>query len=203
MQALLREKKEQRLNQRGKAFWFTGLSGSGKTTIAVELEKRLFNNGFMAILIDGDLLRMGLNGNLGFSLEDRNENIRRAAEVTKLFINTGIICITSFITPTEEARNIARSIIGEDDFFEVYLDTPLEVCEKRDVKGMYKKARVGDIKNFTGITSPFEIPVNPDIKIHGYNMPVEESVKELYEYVLSKISLNPVSVHNMSMSESK
>ena len=145
------------------------------------------------------MLRTGLNNNLGFSLEDRNENIRRAAEVSKLFVNTGMICITSFITPTEETRNIAKSIIGQDDFLEVYLDTPLEVCEERDVKGMYKKARVGEIKNFTGISSPYEIPANPDIKIHGYNMSIEQSVKDLYEYVLSKISLDAVDVNDISI----
>jgi adenylylsulfate kinase len=192
METSAKEKKEQRLKQKGKVIWLTGLSGSGKTTIAVELEKYLFNNGYIAILIDGDILRAGLNSNLGFSLEDRNENIRRAAEVSKLFIHTGIICITSFITPTEETRHIARSIIGKDDFIEVFLDTPLDICEKRDVKGLYKKARKGEIPDFTGISSPYEIPLHPNIKIRSYNRPVEESAHELYEYILPEISLKPV-----------
>ena len=143
----------------------TGLSGSGKTTLAKYLERKLIDNGYFSKLLDGDNVRTGLNAGLGFGEKDREENIRRISEVAKLFLDGGIICINSFVSPTNEVRNQAKSIIGEDDFVEVFINTPLEECEKRDVKGLYAKARAGEIPNFTGISAPFEAPSSPDIEI--------------------------------------
>lgn len=187
---LQREDKEQLLKQKACCFWMTGLSGSGKTTIAQGLEKKLHNAGFLTQVLDGDNIRSGINNNLSFSLEDRKENIRRIAEVTKLYINTGIITINCFVSPTIAIRENAKQIIGENDMFEIFVNTPLAICEARDVKGLYKKARAGEIKNFTGIDSPFEAPTNPALDLKTENKTVEESVQELYEYVISKIKLN-------------
>ena len=153
---LTRNDKEKYLNQKAKVFWFTGLSGSGKSTIAQGLEKLLFDKGFFNQVLDGDNTRTGINKNLGFSLEDRQENIRRIAEISRLFLDAGIICVNSFVSPTHEIRNLAKQIIGKEDFIEIYVNTPLHICEKRDVKGLYAKARSGQIKGFTGIDSPFE-----------------------------------------------
>ena len=160
-----RKAKEIYLKQKAKVIWFTGLSGSGKTTLASLLEKRLFELNYFCQILDGDNVRSGINHNLRFTEEDRMENIRRIAEVSKLFMNCGIILICAFISPTEEIREIAKGIIGEDDFIEVFVNTPLDVCEQRDPKGLYKKARAGEIKNFTGISSPFEEPNNPFIEV--------------------------------------
>ncbi len=179
---LQRADKEQLLDQRGIAIWFTGLSGSGKTTIAIALEKELHANGLLTQMLDGDNMRAGINNNLGFSTEDRTENIRRIAEVTKLFVNSGIITICCFVSPTEEIRNTARTIIGAADFMEVFVNTPLEICEKRDVKGLYAKARKGEIEDFTGITAPYENPLNPAIEITN-NFTIEESVKKIIEKI--------------------
>jgi adenylylsulfate kinase len=179
---LQRADKEQILGQRGIAIWFSGLSGSGKTTIAIALEKELHAKGLLTQILDGDNIRAGINNNLGFSDEDRIENIRRIAEVTKLFVNSGIITICCFVSPTEEIRNTARKIIGATDFIEVFVNTPLEICEKRDVKGLYAKARKGEIKDFTGITAPFEKPLHPAIEITD-NLSVEESVKKIIEKI--------------------
>lgn len=179
---LQRADKEQLLDQRGIAIWFTGLSGSGKTTIAIALEKELHINGLLTQMLDGDNMRAGINNNLGFSTEDRSENIRRIAEVTKLFVNSGIITICCFVSPTEEIRNTARTIIGAADFMEVFVNTPLEICEKRDVKGLYAKARKGEIEDFTGITAPYENPLNPAIEITN-NFTIEESVKKIIEKI--------------------
>ncbi len=164
-QVLARTSKESLLNQKGIVLWFVGLSGSGKSTIAKALERELHQAGKLTMLLDGDNLRTGINNNLGFSEADRKENIRRAAEVAKLFAGNGIITICSFISPTEEIRQMAKEIIGSD-YFEVFINCPLEVCEQRDVKGLYQKARRGEIKNFTGIDSPFEHPVHPFIEVH-------------------------------------
>jgi adenylylsulfate kinase len=161
---LSRETKESFLNQKAKVIWMTGLSGSGKTTLAKYLERKLQENGFFTKLLDGDNVRSGLNKGLGFSEDDRNENIRRIAEVSKLFMHGGIISINCFVSPTEHVRDLARQIIGEKDFVEVFINTPLEECEKRDVKGLYAKARSGEIKDFTGISAPFEAPKNPAMK---------------------------------------
>ena len=163
-QVLERTSKEALLNQKGIVLWFVGLSGSGKSTIAKALERELHQAGKLTMLLDGDNLRTGINNNLGFSEADRKENIRRAAEVAKLFASNGIITICSLISPTEEIRHMAKEIVG-NDYFEVFINCPLEICEQRDVKGLYQKARKGEIKNFTGIDSPFEHPVHPSIEV--------------------------------------
>ena len=180
--------KEDLLKQRGLVIWMTGLSGSGKSTIAIALERKLHENGFLTQVLDGDNVRTGINNNLGFSVEDRTENIRRIAEVSKLFSQCGIICINSFVSPLQSMRNQAAEIIGKNKFVEVCIDTPLEECEKRDVKGLYKKARAGEIKNFTGIDDPFEAPLSPDISISTVGKSIEECVDQLYNYILPKIS---------------
>jgi adenylylsulfate kinase len=185
---LQREHKEKLLNQRSKVIWFTGLSGSGKTTLARELEKQLFQKGFLTQVLDGDNIRSGINNNLGFSDDDRTENIRRIAEVSKLLINSGVITINSFISPTDKIRNMALEIIGKNEFIEIFLSTPLEVCELRDVKGLYRKARLGLIKDFTGIDSPFESPSEPDIDIDTSNISISECVNLIIEKILPKIT---------------
>lgn len=183
-----RKEKEQLLNQTAKVIWMTGLSGSGKSTIAIALEKELAQKGFLTQVLDGDNIRTGINNNLGFSDADRTENIRRIAEVSKLFVNCGIITINCFVSPTNAIRNAAKEIIGGEDFLEVFIDTPLEVCEQRDVKGLYKKARAGEIKDFTGINAPFEAPENAAIIVKTANKTVEESVNTILEKILSLIT---------------
>ena len=184
-----RDDKEQLLKQRGMMLWFTGLSGSGKSTVAIALERELHSRGLLCRILDGDNIRSGINNNLGFSAEDRVENIRRIAEVGRLFVDTGIITIAAIISPNNQLREMAAEIIGKDDFVEVFVSTPLEECEKRDVKGLYAKARCGEIKNFTGISAPFEAPEHPDITLDTSKLPVEESVKILLDYVLPKAVL--------------
>lgn len=184
-----RDDKEQLLKQRGMMLWFTGLSGSGKSTVAIALERELHSRGLLCRILDGDNIRSGINNNLGFSAEDRVENIRRIAEVGRLFVDTGIITIAAFISPNNQLREMAAEIIGKDDFVEVFISTPLEECEKRDVKGLYAKARRGEIKNFTGISAPFEAPEHPNITLDTSKLPVEESVKILLDYVLPKAVL--------------
>lgn len=184
-----RDDKEQLLRQRGMMLWFTGLSGSGKSTVAIALERELHSRGLLCRILDGDNIRSGINNNLGFSAEDRVENIRRIAEVGRLFVDTGIITIAAFISPNNQLREMAAEIIGKDDFVEVFVSTPLEECEKRDVKGLYAKARRGEIKNFTGISAPFEALEHPDITLDTSKLPVEESVKILLDYVLPKAVL--------------
>lgn len=184
-----RDDKEKLLRQRGMMLWFTGLSGSGKSTVAIALERELHSRGLLCRILDGDNIRSGINNNLGFSAEDRVENIRRIAEVGRLFVDTGIITIAAFISPNNQLREMAAEIIGKDDFVEVFVSTPLEECEKRDVKGLYAKARRGEIKNFTGISAHFEAPEHPDITLDTSKLPVEESVKILLDYVLPKAVL--------------
>ena len=186
-QTVSRKQKEERLNQQSKVIWFTGLSGSGKTTLAIALEKTLFCKGFFAQVLDGDNIRSGINKNLGFSHEDRMENIRRIAEIAKLLVNSGVICICSFVSPTEETRKIARDIIGRNDFLEIFLSTPLEVCEKRDVKGLYAKARRGEIKDFTGIGSVFEKPQHAILSMDTSVKNIDECIEELFLTISSKI----------------
>lgn len=183
-----RTEKEHILGQHARVIWLTGLSGSGKSTIAFGLEKELVARGFFTQILDGDNIRSGINNNLSFSDEDRRENIRRISEVSKLFLNCGIICINSFISPTKDIRNMARDIIGEDNMIEVYVKAPLEVCEQRDTKGLYKKARAGEIKDFTGIDSPYEAPEDPDITLNTENTPVEECVKQCIHHILPFIT---------------
>lgn len=182
------ETKEKQLNQRGKVIWLIGLSGSGKSTIAQHLEAKLYDEGFLTQVLDGDNIRSGLNKNLTFSDEDRLENIRRISEVAKLFANCGIVTLASFITPTEAIRQMAKEIIGEDKYIEVFVSTSLEECEKRDVKGLYSKARKGIIKNFTGIDSVFEKPQNPAIVLSTEGQTIEETVETLYQFIIKKIS---------------
>ena len=178
-----RTTREGRFGQRSKCLWLTGLSGSGKSTIAESLEKKLFYENFFCQVLDGDNIRSGINNNLGFSLEDRKENIRRIAEIAKLYLHSGVITINSFISPTIAIRQYAQSIIGADDFIEIYINAPLEVCEQRDVKGLYKKARKGEIKGFTGIDSPYEAPENPALEIKTAELTLEESVETIYKFI--------------------
>lgn len=181
---LQRADKEALLGQQAKVIWLTGLSGSGKSTIAQHTEKIFHQKGLLTMLLDGDNIRTGINNNLTFSDTDRIENIRRIAEVSKLFLNCGIITLNSFVSPTNEIRKMAREIIGEDDFMEIYVNAPLEVCEARDVKGLYAKARKGLIPDFTGITAPFEAPENPALEIRTDQMEVNESVQMLMDFIL-------------------
>ncbi len=181
-QLLSQEKQEILLNQKGAVYWLTGLSGSGKSTIAKGVEKELYDQGYLVKVLDGDNIRSGVCNNLGFSLEDRKENIRRISEVAKLFKETGVITLCSFVSPTIDIRESAKKIIGKD-FHEVFINTPLEVCEARDVKGLYKKAREGMIKNFTGIDSPFENPENPSLEIKTKDQTIEESIDVLYKFI--------------------
>ena len=186
---LSREEKEAALNQKGISIWLTGLSGSGKTTIGAYLEKKLFKNNIKTTLLDGDNIRTGINNNLTFSDQDRIENIRRIAEVSKLFNSAGIVTINCFVSPFQSSRNLAKEIIGDDFFFEIFINTPIEECEKRDVKGLYKKARKGEIKNFTGISSSFEAPENSDLIISTINRSIAECGDELFNFIAPKISL--------------
>ncbi len=176
---LTRADKEVLIGQRGAMLWLTGLSGSGKSTIAIALERELQRRGYLCRILDGDNIRSGINANLGFTADDRRENIRRIAEVAKLFVDTGIITIAAFISPTEELRNLARDIIGPADFKEIYISTPLAVCEARDVKGLYARARRGEVKHFTGVSAPFEAPSDPALTLDTSRLSLEESVGRL------------------------
>lgn len=180
-----RAEKENLLGQKGMVFWLTGLSGSGKSTLARNLEKQLHQKGYLLKLLDGDNLRTGLNRDLGFSEADRSENIRRVAEIAHLFVETGVIVVCSFISPTIQIRQEAKEIIGDENFFEIFIQASLETCEKRDVKGLYKKARAGEIRNFTGIDAPFEAPHTPALCIETGKEAVGESVSRLEKFVLS------------------
>lgn len=184
---LARQDKEELLGQQSVMIWFTGLSGSGKSTIAIALERELHKRGLLCRILDGDNIRSGINNNLGFTEADRIENIRRIAEVSKLFIDAGVITIAAFISPNNDIREMAANIIGQDDFLEVYVSTPIEECERRDVKGLYAKARRGEIKNFTGISAPFEAPAHPALTLDTSVLSLEESVKKLLELILPRI----------------
>lgn len=180
-QLVQQSEREERLAQRAKVLWLTGLSGSGKSTIAQALERRLFVEGFFPQVLDGDNIRTGINNNLSFSADDRLENIRRIAEIAKLYLHSGIICINSFISPSRDMRQLARDIVGANNFIEVYINAPLEVCEARDVKGLYQKARQGLIKGFTGIDDPYEAPENPEIEIRTDQLSLEASVNVIMD----------------------
>ena len=184
---LSRADKEALLGQRGLMVWFTGLSGSGKSTVAIALERELHARGILCRILDGDNVRSGINNNLGFSADDRVENIRRIAEVARLFVDTGIVTIAAFISPSNALREMAAEIIGKDDFVEVYVDTPLSVCEERDVKGLYKKARMGEVKNFTGISAPFEAPEHPALRLDTSKLTIQQSVGKLLELIMPMI----------------
>lgn len=180
-QMLQRADKERLLRQQGRVLWFTGLSGSGKSTVARVVEEKLHRQGRHTVLLDGDNVRTGINRNLGFSEADRTENIRRIAEVAKLFVQNGSIVLCSFVSPTEDLRVLARDIIGKEDFIEVFVHCPLEVCEARDVKGLYAKARRGEIPDFTGISAPFEAPKQPELVIHTHRDSPEACVQQVLD----------------------
>ena len=180
--------KESRLRQRAKVIWLTGLSGSGKTTLASGLESTLFRIGYFTQILDGDNVRSGINTNLGFSEKDRIENIRRIAEISKLMLNCGIITICACISPTEKIRKMAYDIIGRKDVIEVFINTPLQICETRDTKGLYAKARAGDIQNFTGINAPFEQPVSANLVVDTTLESPEESVSRILTQILPEIT---------------
>ena len=184
IRTISRKEKEKLLCQNSRTIWMTGLSGAGKTTIARELELELSSRGFLSYVLDGDIIRSGISNNLTFTDTDREENIRRIAEVSKLFIDCGIITINCFISPTEAIRAMARNIIGSENFIEVYINAPFEVCEKRDVKGLYLKARKGEIKDFTGIDSVFDRPEIPDIEVKTDITSIEDSVRQVLDYIL-------------------
>ena len=189
-QLISRTEKEQLLSQKGLCIWLTGLSGSGKTTIAKYVAKKLHSKGFLTQVLDGDNIRLGINKNLSFSAEDRLENIRRTAEITKLFIDNGIVTICCLVSPTNKIRTLAKEIIGNKDFFEVFISTSILECEKRDTKGLYKKARKGEINNFTGITSPFENPENPGLIISTESKSIKESGDLLFNNIINKIKFS-------------
>lgn len=184
---LSRSDKENLLGQRGLMVWFTGLSGSGKSTVAIALEREFHKRKLLCRILDGDNIRSGINNNLGFSAEDRVENIRRIAEVGKLFVDTGVITIAAFISPNNAIRNMAAEIVGKNDFMEIYISTPIEECERRDVKGLYAKARRGEIKNFTGVSAPFEVPLHPALSLDTSKLSLEESVSLLLELILPRV----------------
>jgi adenylylsulfate kinase len=181
--AVTREDREQLNGHKGCTVWLTGLSGSGKSTIAVDLEKRLCERGVRTYILDGDNIRHGLNKNLGFSPEDRTENIRRIGEVAKLFTDAGAVTITAFISPYRADRDQVRALMKGGDFIEVLVDCPVEVCEQRDVKGLYKKARAGEIKEFTGISAPYEAPNSPELTIKTSEQSVEESAMQILRHL--------------------
>ena len=167
--------------------WFTGLSGSGKSTLANAVEYYLFKEGYNTYILDGDNIRSGLNADLDFSNNSRKENIRRISEVGNLFIDAGVVTLTSFISPFREDRATARSLIGQELFIEIFVDCPLEICEARDVKGLYKKARNGEIPNFTGIDSPFETPESPEIYVNTHKMNLDQCAKTVIDYISPKL----------------
>ena len=185
-----RKQKENLLSQKGIVIWLTGLSGSGKTTLAKSISEQLHNNGYLIQILDGDNIRLGINNNLSFSEKDRLENIRRTSEIAKLFVECGIVTICCLVSPTEKIRTLAKNIIGENDFFEIFINTPLHICEERDVKGLYKLARNGQIKDFTGISSPFENPKSPSLEIKTEGVNIATSTQEIMDNILPKISFN-------------
>lgn len=183
---ITKENRQEHKNHKSCILWYTGLSGSGKSTIANKVEEKMFDMGFHTYILDGDNVRMGLNKGLGFSDDDRKENIRRIGEVSKLFIDAGVIVGTAFISPFRSDRDMVRSIVNENEFIEIYVNTPLDVCEERDPKGLYKKARAGEIKFFTGIDSPYEAPENPEINLLTANRSVDECADEVIAWLAAK-----------------
>ena len=187
--SITREMRNKKNNHSSFVFWFTGLSGSGKSTIANKLEEALYENHFQTYTLDGDNIRGGINKGLSFTAEDRQENLRRIGEIAKIFVDAGIVTIASFVSPLEIDRKLVRDIVGNEDFIEIFVDTSLEECERRDVKGLYKKARAGQIKNFTGIDSPYENPLNPDIIIKTEFETEDEAVQKIMFFVKEKFEL--------------
>tara|TARA_B100001540_G_scaffold82811_1_gene74468 strand:+ start:5010 stop:5612 length:603 start_codon:yes stop_codon:yes gene_type:complete len=185
-----RKIKEERNNHKSRVLWFTGLSGSGKSTVANATEKILHDMGIHTYILDGDNVRMGLNKDLGFAPEDRTENIRRITEVSKLFVDSGSLVLTAFISPYRKDRDNARSVIGDEDFIEVFVSADLSVCESRDPKGLYKKARAGEIKGFTGIDAPYEAPENPELVVHTDRHGIEECAQIVVSYLKNNNIIN-------------
>ena len=183
-----RKDKEKLLNQKSKVIWMTGLSGSGKTTIAKGVERYLYSKGIINQLLDGDNIRMGISKDLSFSATDRAENIRRIAEVSKLFLNCGVVTLNCFVSPTIKIREIAKDIIGDKNFIEVYINASVKTCEERDVKGLYKKARKGEVKDFTGISAPFEAPNKPNLEINTEELSIDKSVQKILDFILPIIN---------------
>ena len=182
-----KQQREELMNQHATLIWFTGLSGSGKSTLAVQLEAQLHALGFKTYLLDGDNIRSGLNKDLSFTDDGRIENIRRIGEVSKLLLDAGVVVLSAFISPFKADREQVKTIVGPENYVEVFVDAPLEVCEQRDVKGLYKKARAGEVKNFTGIDSPYESPENPDIHIPTHQFRIEESIDRLMKFLLPRL----------------
>ncbi|WP_112182155.1 MULTISPECIES: adenylyl-sulfate kinase [Paraliobacillus] len=181
-----KEDRQSLKKQKSAVLWFTGLSGSGKSTVSVDLEKKLFEHGVHTYRLDGDNIRHGLNNNLGFSAQDRKENIRRIGEVSKLMVDAGLLTLSAFISPYREDRDHVRSLLASEEFVEIYVKCSLESCEERDPKGLYKKARAGEIKGFTGIDDPYEEPLNPEVIIETDKQSVDESVKKIIDYLNRK-----------------
>ena len=188
--SVTRERREQSNNHQSVVLWFTGLSGSGKSTLAHVLEEKLFNKGCKTFVLDGDNVRHGLNSNLDFSDNDRKENIRRIGEVAKLMLESGLIVMTAFISPFREDRAAVRNLISNNDFIEIYCKASLKTCEERDVKGLYKRARAGEIKNYTGIDSPYEAPENPELIIDTDKETLDDSVSKIYRFLKRKAIIN-------------
>lgn len=186
-----RDRRERQNGHRGAVLWFTGLSGSGKSTVAHAVEEELHQMGCRTLVLDGDNVRHGLCGDLGFSDADRKENIRRIGEVSKLFVEAGMIVLTAFISPFRDDRARARALVGDDDFIEIYCQSPIEVCETRDVKGLYKKARAGVIKDFTGVSSPYEAPMDPELMIDTANGTIDDEARQVIVYLKKKLTLSP------------
>jgi adenylyl-sulfate kinase len=182
--------REKLLGQTPKLIWFTGLSGSGKSTLALQLEKELYNRGFKTYLLDGDNIRVGLNKDLTFTDEGRVENIRRIGEVSRLMLDAGLVVLSAFISPFTTDREQVKNIVRPENYIEVFVNTPLEICEQRDVKGLYKKARNGEVKNFTGISSPYEKPENPDIEIRTNEQSIDDSIQTLLNYILPRLTIS-------------
>ncbi len=178
-----RAQREKRYQQKGTIIWLTGLSGAGKTTLSISLEKKLFDNNNLVTLLDGDIIRSGINQDLGFSIEDRKENIRRIGELAKLLVEQAFIVIVAFISPIKEDRDEVRRSVGSGEFIEVFVDCPIQICEERDTKGLYKKARKGEISNFTGISSPYEPPLSPEIHLLTSEYSVEKCIQHIFEYL--------------------
>jgi adenylyl-sulfate kinase len=181
------QKREERLGQKGKLIWFTGLSGSGKSTLSNATEKRLFAAGFATYALDGDNVRYGINSNLGFTEADRNENIRRVSEIAQLMLDAGLVVCASFISPLVKDRDMVRHIVGAENYIEIFVSTPIEECEKRDIKGLYAKARAGELDTFTGISAPYEAPIAPDISVNTSLVSVEKASEMIFNYLMIKL----------------
>lgn len=181
-----KKQRQERKGHKSAVLWFTGLSGSGKSTLSVEVEKELYNRGIHTYILDGDNVRHGLNKNLGFTPEDRRENIRRIGEVSRLFVDAGVMTMTAFISPYQEDRNAVRELVEQGEFVEVYVKCSVEECERRDPKGLYEKARSGEIKNFTGISAPYEAPQSPELVVETDRQSLEESVQQVISFLESE-----------------